>query len=102
VTEIAVLGCVGDRSGTLQARLEPLDPARTARRDRGADEILACERQHDVQFGAARKQRLGKEDVRAARQRAVAEADPMLRELLGDCCRNLRLLLGLQAPGAPW
>ena len=92
VAEERVVGRIADARGRRQAALEALDPAPAGRRHRRSLELLARERQLDVQLAAAFEQCLRPQDVGAARQRAVGDPDRPPVELLGDRAGDGRLL----------
>ena len=71
VAEVALLGRHDDPRRARQCVIETGRPAVAARRDAGANEILAIEREHDVHLGADIERRLHEHQVRTARGRRV-------------------------------
>ena len=99
VAEVMVLGRIGDRRGLSQAVARAALPTGPAAPHRGVEELVQGKRQHQVELGAARQERLGEQDVGAAGDRAVAEAGVDLIQLRRDRGRRLVLALGREAPG---
>ena len=75
VAQERVVGRVADRGGSLQAAVEPRDPTRARGPYRPCHELIAGEREHDVNFTSGGEDRLGPEDVGTAGQGAVRETD---------------------------